>query len=867
MSDSFHVRSNISVTEEDEDDDESWIPLSNTPQPPSTKIAHESSSAVISTSTSKSEAYDSSRHLQLTQQRLETKIHLTKNLVNHPIDLFWKRYIVNLAKEFLQLEVSKRLGLLLVISRLCLKGFLISTWYFWYPKLALTSAILIASFVYLDPMGLKMYLSPDSANHILEGFSTMQLRRTGVVVLLLPIALEMRTLSFLSEIHAEGSGGLWSLYNAMLGILMLSTMLFQHKIHHLSPRECIYQGLLTLYGSALIIATLKIDIARLPILAAPFLTATGTLLLTHQNEDMEWISRLFRQALRLTLRDVLSSVSQRVSTDELLQLTILRWIADYWASGGSNPEADDDPSRGSISSLPQETKTTQLPPSVSSSPPVEILVTSAATYQARPPVRQYRRFPRREVQWDDLLPMLSVAADHMNCEVQQLQSKNSDNPQLATTQSPTTFQEPTGNDGIQNLKFMLMSLNVDDRAKPAVIAYRRGVETLPPTKLVATIFSIIRRCPATLVLLCHIVLGSSSRFSSIMSLFPFVVLEYCRIKSWLWSYDSMAVARREENLQKKFSRIFEETDAMVLLLSGDKFSSALPPTLLLVWQNIVSSVSALEFGLTATRCVQTTTVAVDFAGNMMSLLNLGLEMSHHGLLHGLAIMAREIVTIHVNDHLPLDERRSVKYTGAAISAVQNANTFASNVKALAGEEELDPVLRPIVSALCILSGYGWLWGDESSEEKTMIDKDSTPRCSAQVEANGIDDVYNDAWKDLDKLPLESSATRKSWDNNDSAPAVGKENFAVSEIKSTQQAFDHVGGNDGVEELGQVMEMIAEAFESGIIEEVRFIESFACSCTFFLTDACVFSPRRNRQRKTIFALSCHLFQPRSFTTLP
>eukprot|EP00980_Cylindrotheca_fusiformis_P003774 scaffold834_cov123-Cylindrotheca_fusiformis.AAC.21 len=600
--------------------------------------------------------------------------------------------------------------------------------------------------IYLDPLNLKVVFSPENANNLLERLDTKQLRKLGFVMMLVPTALEMRTLSFLSEIHGEASGGLRTLYVAVLGIFMLTTMLYQHKIHSVIPRDATYQGLITLYGSALMLAIWNTDIGRLPILAAPFLTATGTLLLTYQDDDMEWVPQLLRHSLRITLRDVLSSVSQKVSTDELLQLTILRWIADYWAS---TKDTSNDSSSSAPSPPPQPNKTK---PTESSSTAIPSPATTSdiAMRPTSPSTRRSNarfKYPNHEVQWEDLLPMLSVAADHMSTEVQQLQSNSNGNTQLSNP------QQNSENDAIKNLKSMLLSLNVDERAKPAVRAYRQGVEKFPPTKRVAAILSIVRRCPAVLILLWHLVLGSSSRLSSFLTLFPFVVLEYCRIKHWMESCSAMTTMTTTERrpaegaLAATFKRVLDDIDPMMILLSGDTFSLENPPTLLSVWQNITSSVSALEFGLTATRCAQTTTVAVDFAGNVISLLNFGWEVSNHGLLHGLAIMTKEIITIHVNDHLPLDQRRTVKYTNAAMDAVQNAQFFASNVKTLAQEEELDPILRPIVSTLCVLSGYGWLWGhDEETDTSTEC---STTNKVVLQEIERFEELDSGSWHSLD----------------------------------------------------------------------------------------------------------------------
>ena len=63
----------------EEDNDDSWIPL----QP----------------SQNEKQIVPHSLTTQVIQRRLETRITLKRNLVDHPIDLFWKRYLINVLKE------------------------------------------------------------------------------------------------------------------------------------------------------------------------------------------------------------------------------------------------------------------------------------------------------------------------------------------------------------------------------------------------------------------------------------------------------------------------------------------------------------------------------------------------------------------------------------------------------------------------------------------------------------------------------------------------------------------------------------------------------------------------------------------------
>ena len=60
----------------------------------------------------------------------------------------------------------------------------------------------------------------------------------------------------------------------------------------------------------------------------------------------------------------------------------------------------------------------------------------------------------------------------------------------------------------------------------------------------------------------------------------------------------------------------------------------------------MSSVKALEVGLTAARCAQTKTVVFDFTQNICSLVMFGYEVSQRGLGHGVAVMAKELLFMH-----------------------------------------------------------------------------------------------------------------------------------------------------------------------------------------------------------------------------
>lgn len=811
------------VAGEDEEDD-SWIPLvpegegsGPTNRSQSTTVTTGSSSRT--TSTSESQNNDTRRQdMKRIQRRLETRVNLKNNLVDHPIGLFWRRFLIHLGRELWELDLYIRLGLSLILIGAFLKIFLLSTWYFWYPRLLFVTAIFLVSFFYLDPFDTKRQLqaiataimAPEKIVDATEQLDMAQFRRLCFCFLIIPTALEMRTISFLSQIKAESG---WMLYNTCLAVAIFSFMMYLLKVQHWKPRDCTYKGLLVLYGSALMVTIVKTDLRRMPILAAPFFLATGTLLITYHDDDMEWLSRSLRHALRLTLRDVLSSVSQKVGEDEMLQLAILRWIVDYWSynpSSGTESSSSTRPQSESASARPNSSGT---PASSSGSVSSTTLVVSSS------PV------PQHEVQWEELLPMLNMATDQMASEVNTLQSSEpvsgpstearrsqaSSTSRSSYSSSSSCAPESNHNNSLDNLKSMLLSLDVDERGKPAVLAYRRGVESFPPTKHFAIAMSIVRRCPALLTLLWQCIFGSKSLTTAFMLLLPFVILEYYRIEAWMEACDRVAQAAGDqvtgEREEAQESAILKNVDSMTILLTGDNHSALNPPTLLMVWRNIISSVSALEVGLTAARCAQTTTVAIDFAGNIMSLLQFGFEVSEYGLVHGLAVMAKEAIFMHTSGEAETRQQSrnpNTRYAGAAVDAVHNGHVVARNVHALMDEGVLDHLVSPLVGALCAMSGYGWLWGKEELDPAQTASPSTTE--TSQV---GDDKSQTTSTPDDDEK-LKAGTTEKPTDKE------------VCDTRGSDK------GNNVETRIASVMDLVVTAYERGLIIKVSFVNSLHVS---------------------------------------
>lgn len=740
------------------------------------------------------------------QRKLETKVCLKRNLIDHPIDQFWRGFLANLGRELWRLDLNIRVGLSLVLVGFTLNSLSFVTWFLWSPRLVFLAMLCIVPLMYLDPFDVKpqfeaigkILVSPGQIVEAAEQLQPGQLRRLCLVLLMYPTALEIYTISFLTNVQVESG---WALFTLLIVGFNLVFMMFLLKLRHWGPRDCIHNaGLLILYGSALLIVIVKTDMRRMPHVAGPFCSATGTLLLTYRDDDMEWMSRTIRFALRLTLRDVLASISEKVNEDEMLQLAMLRWIVDYWAYV---PTASPTPT-------PQRRKSSDDSDQFTTNESTQSNTTS--TREDFPTTANQSASPRhQDVPWEELQPMLNMTTDQMAEEVDVLQSGATTDRTQDTASEPSTSTSPRGatrpssssnpdscddgNDSLRNLKAMLITLDVDERGRPAVMAYKRAVEAFPPTQKLAIFISVARRCPALLTLMLHYAIGSPSLVMRVIVLLPFMILEYFRIEAWkaacLRLADMETVVTSEGNVA---TEQLLNVDAMTLLLSGDHDYSFRPPTLLLVWRNVVSSVAALEVGLTATRCLQTTTVAVQFAGNIMSLAQLGYEISQFGLLHGLGVMAKEVMFMHTAEPSSEDDRaQNMRYAGAAMNAVENGKFVLRNMEVILQDEHLKPVLGQVVGFLSALSGHGWPWGKEqpiSADEASV--RQTEPNTSSR-----------EATSSKDTEPQDTHTTKRR---------RRSVRFSDDEIEETKEQV-------GDSALSSVMELLSQAHEQGCIDIV------------------------------------------------
>jgi hypothetical protein len=329
---------------------------------------------------------------------------------------------------------------------------------------------------------------------------------------------------------------------------------------------------------------------------------------------------------------------------------------------------------------------------------------------------------------------------------------------------------------------------IDCHPKPAVDTYRKTVEGIPPSSDIALAVAILRRCPATLILAWRDLIGSSLALPSSFILLPFVVTEGFRVVGWagachrakadivhpVGGNDSLQLVQIVENLSKSM-------DAMTLLLSGDNYSPHRPPALLQVWMNVQSSVNALDMGLTAARCALTTAAAADFAGHILVLAHLGVEVSHHGWWHGLAVLAQELAHMHAAGA----ETHNTKYTSAAMGAIRKGKLVVKNVKVLSEEEDIHPLFEPVIGILSLLAGRGWLWGHEE-------------RIDATASSVTIHEITEEEAHTYDAEEIvQASYLNKS--NVVRANDVGK--LALAE-----------------DDLSSLMEQIADAYQRGLISE-------------------------------------------------
>jgi hypothetical protein len=843
--------------------------------------------------------------IQKIKRRLETRASLKQSLVDHPMQLFGSHFFVHFARELWQLDVQIRAALVLIFTGATIKLCLLCTWYLFYPRWILALALLVIPWCCLHPDMLRdmfesflaAYSSPVLAADAISRFlEPAQLRNLATALLFVPTILEMRTLHFLSHIQVQQQQDsyYWSLYNCTIAGIILAVMSYLCRVQHCAPRECTQKGLLVLYLSALLQTVVHCNnVLHMMLLLGPFLAATGVLILSNlPDDDMEWFANAVRNALRLTLQDVLASVSVQVQQDEMLQLAMLRWIVDYWSheeNDNSNSNDSSHPTPAPTRSRSDETPNDGLGRIVrraATSPPPSNESTRSSSSNS---LVRARAGPHHEIQWNELWSMLEMTTQQMAAEVDTLQHVNvADASERRPTQSepPSTQQStsrqrsddstrstgstrasatpamgsgarsssasaaPSNYDSVQGLRSMLSSMDIDEHAKPAVLAYKRGIVAFPPSRNTTVLLSVARRCPALLTVLVQIVFCLSGSLTCTAILFPFILFEMLRIQAW-----SDACQRSSSNMQANdlSTTSKDETttttyignlDPMTILLSGDDYSTRNPPTLLVVWRNMCDSASALEVGLTAARCVQTTVVAVDFASNIMSLAQFGFDVSRQGWGYGLAVVLQEMLVLHTNSNSTPGSRNrhpDAKYTNAARDALTNSQRVSRNVRVLMYEEDVGRVLAPIVTFMHILLGQGWLWAAAGQERIPSPSTKSTVEITELEESDNLlaqpdtptaDEVYTGN-SSIRSIVLEDADAC----NLEPAPPVAhslseteREALSPHQPSITVEPEELTGKEtECLSDLSVIMELIAACDERDLLSEAdknRFLENLA-----------------------------------------
>jgi len=865
-----------SMNVEQEEEESCWVPLAEEETVQSSQQTAQATIAGPMPDSSTPSAPTNNRPpprregLEMISARLDSKIRLKQGLVDHPLDRGWRLFLQHFCREIWQLDVHLQLGIVLVVIGTIL---LTITWalsFHWFrPQTIILFIVFGVSFYYLAPPDVerklesffRLLVNPDKAFELADYADPAIMRRLFVIILLLPTFLELRTFGFLSEAMAES--GFRS--NVSVGVLLGAFLAYQFKVQQATPRQSIQRGIHVLYGFALFFSLWRVDLWRLPALAGPFFLATGTLLLSNRDEDMNWLSRALRHALRLTLRDVLASVGESVREDEMLQLAMLRWIVDYWSYQPHAAQSSASSSTANQTARPTESR-----------PTTDIVATRNSQ-----PLQEVQQ--RRDLQWEELQPMLDMTTDQMNEEVPAHQPGGSFSEQQSSSRRSQSWSDSSqqDNDSLQNLRYMLHTLDVDDRARPAVMKYKHVVESFPPPRSNAVFLSMIRRCPAMLMLFFRYVTGSDLALASTATLLPFAVMEAFRVLHWAEACQRALEsgvrnqvneeAVRSQSRSSPFISLPPDMDPMCILLSGDSYAPTYPPPLLQVWINICSSVYALETGLTAARCVQTTAVAADFASNIISLAQFGVEVTQFGWVHGITVLARELMHIHATQ-----SASEAKYTSAAVNAIRNGQIVARNVKALSEEEGGNPVVDPIVGVLTAIVGRGWLWGreEEAQLESTVtieeLPSDETPsvpkepKLLTKESADAKDQSDSESRRDpteattdrsepladnedrLDTLVVASTEFLSELNQEaedtiltDVAPSVIEDESRAGELKSSTidpaPESSDVARNDNEfdMDLSELMELIADTFEQGLIvesEKNAFMETLLVSGT-------------------------------------
>ena len=528
--------------------------------------------------------------------------------------------------------------------------------------------------------------------------------------------------------------------------------------------DCRIHSWISLYITAFLATTLRIERDGLytPIfLAGPFFLALGSFIILSLSDDgqnaEDILSNVIRNALRRALLDVLSSIEEDVTEDEMLRLAMLRWIVDYWASSkkpskSSAPSTPSSSQTNRSSSNPSSSRNTSCDgneddeeataTNANNSPKAFVVKASLIKEQGQGSNKKdsstssstdINQPQDNRIGWHDLSTMLDKTTEQMYNEVNS--SRNECLPPQErnhTTSTSTTSSRHQQNHSVRNLRYMISSFDVDERAKPAVLLYKHAVDGFPPSPNLSIAFALASRCPAILSVLYLHLIGSVHAINCTLTLFPMMIYEVVRVIDWVRRCRHFVAMKRPTSSSSKLPseacpfedepkgeyfvpHFLREMESMEILLLDSS-------SLLRVWENVDSSVNALESGLTAMRCVNTLHVATDLVFNVASLATFAVEVGNHGWLHGIQVLGSDLLHFHMkntgrstSEHLSERGKESrARYSNAAVELVKNSQHLTRNMEALIDESKNE---TNFISCL-LHSVLELFWGEEGRLKST-----------------------------------------------------------------------------------------------------------------------------------------------------
>ena len=469
--------------------------------------------------------------------------------------------------------------------------------------------------------------------------------------------------------------------------------------------DCRIQSWICLYVMAFLSTTSRIerDGLYVPILlAGPFFLALGSFLILSLSDDGQngdlW-SDVIRKALRRALLEVLSSIEEDVTEDEMLRLAMLRWIVDYWAS--SKPSSNENNNQNAASTRRTQNASDGNDESVDNTPKAFVVldpnqiensskekdsvIDGEGSNNENPSSTQSQD---DGIGWHDLSTMLDMTTEQMYKEVR---PPTNENVSSHKTHHSNRRQQ---NNSVRNLRFMISSFDVDESAKPAVLLYKNAVDRFPPSPNLSIAFALASRCPAVLSVVYLHLIGSVHAMNCTLTLLLMMIYEVMRVIDWMRRCQDYVMMERSK-LPSQMSPMddgskgkhfvpqpFREMQSMEILLIDST-------SLLRVWKNVDSSVKALESGLMVMRCVNTIHVATDLAFNVASLATFAAEeVGNHGWLHGIQVLGSDLLHFHMK-HKCSDssERNSARYSNASVDLVKKSHHLTRNVGALIDESK------------------------------------------------------------------------------------------------------------------------------------------------------------------------------------